>query len=70
VKRTPRGFAIYDEFTDTCGAEVHVVQSSAATVDATWVFVRGGSITGNEGSMHLDREGIKRLRKALKAALR
>ena len=35
---TPRGFATYDEFTDTYGAKIRVQQSSSAEGPRVWIF--------------------------------
>lgn len=68
--RTSRGFVIYDEFHDLYRARVWVQQSSSATRKATWVFVEGGDTNDNHGAIHLDRSQVRRLRKALKEALK
>lgn len=62
---TERGFANFAEFTDSYGAEVIVRQSSNAEMDAVWVFVDGGGITGNDGAMHLSVDEATQLRDAL-----
>jgi hypothetical protein len=35
---TDRGFTVYDEFTDTCGAKIRVQQSSSAEGPRIWIF--------------------------------
>lgn len=35
---TPRGFTVYDEFTDSYGSKVRVQQSSSATERRVWIF--------------------------------
>lgn len=35
---TPRGFAVYDEFTDSYGARICVQQSSSAEEPRVWIF--------------------------------
>lgn len=60
---TPRGFAIYDEFVDLYGSTVRVQESSLATERAVWVFC-------SHDAPHLDKKMIKRLRRALKDAMR
>lgn len=35
---TPRGFAVYDEFTDTYGARIRVQKSSSAEGPRVWIF--------------------------------
>lgn len=61
---TPRGFVVYDQFTDTRGAEVRVQQSSSATHTAVWVFC--GSDNDYE-TPHLNVEQATRVRDALTA---
>lgn len=65
---TERGFAIYDEFTDTYGGEVSVQESSIATDCRVWIFVRHYRETG--GGAHLNIEQAKRVRDALDAFIR
>ena len=38
MTRTPRGFAVYEEITDTKGQQVSVQMSSIATDRCVWVF--------------------------------
>jgi hypothetical protein len=40
---TPRGFAVYDEFTDTYGNQVRVQQSSSASGPRAWIFAEHGN---------------------------
>jgi hypothetical protein len=35
---TPRGFAVYDEFTDAYGSKIRVQQSSSAETPRVWIF--------------------------------
>jgi hypothetical protein len=37
---TERGFAVYDEFTDTYGSKVRVQESSSAEGPRVWIFAR------------------------------
>lgn len=67
---TSRGFTIYDEFHDLYQAKVRVMESSSATHRATWIFVNGGTTSSNSGAIHLDRSQVRRLRRALKRALK
>lgn len=46
MKKTSRGFAVYTSFKDTYGAEVSVIESSAAGVRRCWVDARGGFTLG------------------------
>ena len=62
---TPRGFSIYDQFTDTYGATIRVQESSAATEPKVWIFAEGGM--AENPSPHLNVEQAKRLRDALDA---
>lgn len=65
---TARGFAIFKSFKDTYGAKVDVIESSAATVDAVWVYINGGATAGkedNDGACHLNAEQAVELRDAL-----
>lgn len=48
-----RGFGGYAKFTDSYGAEVKVTQSSNASGDYVWIFIRGG-----EGNRDYDAEKI------------
>jgi hypothetical protein len=56
-----RGFRNWGNFFDSHGANVRIVESSAATDDFVWVFVDGGALHGNDGSAHLNVEGAKQL---------
>lgn len=51
---TERGFYDYGSFVDDYKSEVIVRQSSSAEKDAVWIFVRGGQVKDNKGSIHLD----------------
>jgi hypothetical protein len=61
---TSRGFAIYDEFTDTEGRTLCVKQSSDAESDCVWLF-----LTDTDSrpalSPHLNLDQARRLRDAL-----
>ena len=65
TKRDVRGFAIYLETKDTYGQAVRVKQSSAACVDAVWIFCK--SKEDVESSPHLDIDGAKEVIAALQA---
>ena len=43
TKRTSRGFRIYSDFRDSYGNRVRIQQSSAACMDAVWIFCDGES---------------------------
>jgi hypothetical protein len=58
---TPRGFVIYDQFTDTHGNEVRVQQSSGASEDCVWIFC------APDLAPHLTTEMAIRVRDALDA---
>jgi hypothetical protein len=61
---TPRGFAVYDQLTDTYGSVIRVQQSSAATEPCCWIF----AAQSNGGAApHLNVEQAKRVRDALDA---
>ena len=73
MKKTQRGFTIYGEFKDTKKQIIRVQQSSAACVEAVWVFATNpqqallypwdyGAPTYHP---HLNRTQAKRLIKAL-----
>ena len=76
---TPRGFANYDEFTDSYGAKVTVRESSAALEPHVWLFIEGGGTAckpgtpgipegrTNDGSAHLTVEQAACVRDALSA---
>jgi hypothetical protein len=55
---TERGFAIYDEFTDTYGSRIRVQESSSAEESRCWIFaedsngVRGDAGPGCPGRLH------------------
>lgn len=54
TSHTPRGFAVYAEFTDTYGSEVKVQQSSSASGPRVWIFANHPSIRGH---LSLDVQG-------------
>lgn len=59
MKRNARGFAVYTEFADTCGASVSVHQSSVAGVRRCWVTASGGSTLGDkQRQMHENAKAI------------
>lgn len=64
-KRTSGGFAIYAEFKDKYGANVSVIESSAAEQPCVWIFTDGGAVDLNRGSAHLDRKMALKIRKGL-----
>ena len=53
---TSRGFAVYDEFTDTYGSEIRVQQSSSAESPRVWIFTSHASPRG-----HLSRDVAARI---------
>lgn len=67
ISYTPRGFADYAKFVDTYGATVTVRQSSAATADRVWVFIKSGLHAGavNDGAAHLSKPQAIELVRAL-----
>ena len=74
LRRTPRGFAIYDEFEDDHGTRVTVQESSSADIDGVWVFVHdeqhaleivGATTDKMYPALHLDPDQARRLRDAL-----
>lgn len=66
-RETPRGFAVYDEFTDKYGNRVRVQKSSLATDDCVWVFAHPEGDSAENASPHLTVEMARRLRAALGA---
>lgn len=64
---TPRGFVIYDNFTDTSGSKVRVQESSLATAQCVWIFAERGE---EDSSPHLDVEQARRVRDALDVFIR
>lgn len=70
MKRTARGFTIYAELADSYGADVSVVESSAAERQCVWIFTDGGAVQGNHGSLHLTRKQATKVRDALNAWLK
>lgn len=65
--RTARGFTIYAAFHDSYGADVSVIESSAAERSCVWIFTEGGAVQGNNGCVHMTRKQAIFLRKALNA---
>jgi len=61
---TPRGFVIYDEFTDTRGSKIRVQQSSSAEIDGVWIFVNDELATEDRPA-HLSAEQAGWVRDAL-----
>lgn len=59
---TPRGFTIYDQFTDLYGSKIWVQASSLATDRAVWIFARKGD---EDSYPHLNVEQARRIRDAL-----
>jgi hypothetical protein len=66
LEHTGRGIAIYADLKDTYGADVHVIESSAAQIEGedrgpwVWIYAAGGAVTGNDGAAHLDiRDAVK-----------
>ena len=66
-RTTPRGFVIYDEFTDTYGNSVHVQESSSAEGARVWIFCNDGGFPDEAVPAHLDVAQAKRVRDALDA---
>jgi hypothetical protein len=64
---TPRGFTIYDEFTDTSGSKVRVQESSIATDPRCWIFTDAASSMAATYVPHLNVEQAQRVRDALTA---
>lgn len=78
---TPRGFTVYDEFTDTYGATIKVQQSSSASGPRCWIFASASAgerdtmpprtwPAGSDPSPHLDVAQARRVRDALDAFIR
>ncbi len=75
MKKTNRGFKIYSEMKDSYGNSIRVQQSSAACIDACWIFTNGkdGSECAFDSatqrhiavSPHLTKAQARRLAKAL-----
>jgi hypothetical protein len=63
---TPRGFAVYDQFTDTYGSVIRVQQSSAAAESRCWIFAENAGMDVAPAP-HLNVEQAKRVRDALDA---
>lgn len=58
MRKTPRGFKIYSEFTDTYKSDVSIVESSSV-LKRCWIFVENdgkkqGSNLVTDGAIHLD----------------
>lgn len=53
LRYTPRGFAVYADFTDRYDAHVWLVESSFAPEPCVWIFVTDGATEGNDGAAHL-----------------
>ena len=66
MKTDERGFNIYDELEDTYGARIKIKHSSTWGMGHGWIFVEGGSITDNKGSIHMDIDIAKKIIAALK----
>lgn len=64
MKRTARGFPIYSEFTDSYGSRIRVQKSSAALIDAVWIFCDKHDGTG-EFTPHLTVAQAKRMIRGL-----
>lgn len=58
LRYTARGFADYAEFVDTYGATVTIRQSSAATADRVWLFIKKDATDGdrNDGAAHMNKQ--------------
>lgn len=69
LPKTPRGFIIWDDFTDLYGNSVTVQESSLATEYATWVFV-GEPNEGTRMAAILTNEQALRLAIALLTAVK
>lgn len=73
MKKTARGFGIFSEFKDSKGNTVRVQKSSAACVDAAWIFVtdpEGESAVEHMGALsghaaHLTKAQARRLIRGL-----
>lgn len=66
VSSSDRGFKQVHMMTDLYGATVRVVESSLATEPAVWIFVEGGGVNDNHGSIHMNFSHIDDIIKALK----
>lgn len=73
MKKDPRGFHIFSEFTDTYGANVHIKMSSSA-LKRCWIFVEGGKdkeyAETNQGAIHLNVRQAKLVIAALQKFLK
>lgn len=68
--RTPRGFAVYDEFDDMDGGTIRIQESSNA--EGVWIFYdrfHDGAFGMLCGTPHLSDEQVRRTRDALQAYL-
>ena len=70
MKYTARGFAIYEELTDTYGNEVRVQESSAMSRDKRcWIFVNNPNVSqavrDAMPAAHLDPKQAVKIAKAL-----
>lgn len=76
MKRTPRGFIVFSEFTDSYGSRIRVQESSSAEERAVWIFCHNNecgradplaSVLGGEKDFtpHLNVAQARRLRNAL-----
>jgi hypothetical protein len=68
-KTTNRGFAIYDEFTDSYGNHVRVQQSSNIE-GGTWIYTKKADDPDMDWTPHLNKRDLKRLIKALNQSLK
>ena len=67
IKKTERGFDVYDEFVDTYGNTIKVQESSSVD-ERVWVFLTASPDLmqrPGEVEMHLDVQGVDRLIAAL-----
>jgi hypothetical protein len=64
---TQRGFAIYDEFTDSYGSTIRV-QESSNIYGGIWVYCKGRD--GEDFTPHLSNDDARRLVKALRNGIR
>lgn len=65
--KTSRGFAIYDQFTDSYGNKI-VVQESSNIKGGIWVYCKNPE--GQDWTPHLSNDDARRLVKALRAGIR
>jgi hypothetical protein len=69
-RTTPRGFTIYDQFTDGYRSEIRVQESSSAEDARVWIFAEPPNLDDPPPAPHLDVEQAKRVRDALDAFIR